>query len=270
MLYLIPTPIGNLKDWTYRAVETVASLDYALCEDTRTSAVLLNHYELKVKLLSYHQFNEKKLLPQIIEDLQQGKNIGLLSDAGSPLICDPGQFLVEEVIKKHLPFTSLPGPCAFITALTMSGKLFSAMQFLGFYPEKNKDKQAFIFSCMEYPGISCFYIAPHDVQKCLQDIKTLNDQQTIIITREISKKFEERLEGTPSQLIEHFDQKPPKGEFVFCIEGMREKKTTPISSDRLMNILTQEHNFKVSLAAKIVASVTGENRKTLYNKWNDL
>lgn len=213
MLYIIATPIGNLKDITYRAIEVLKSCDLVLCEDTRVSQKIFNHYDIHVSKISFNEHNEKRKLPSILDDLKMGKTIALLSDAGTPCISDPGKALVEACIEGKIPFTALPGPCSLIQGYVLSG--FPApFQFLGFLSKKPKKDflRAFV-----YPGTTIFFESPHRIEKTLKMLLELQPYREIVIARELTKKFEEVLKGTVKELFEQVQKKPLKGEIVLLI-----------------------------------------------------
>lgn len=220
MLYLIATPIGNLGDFSYRAVSIIETCDYLLCEDTRRSAILLNHYNLKKPLKSYHRFNEEKKKREIIEDLQNGKVIGLLSDAGTPCIADPGERLVAICKELNIPIVPIPGPNAAIVALIASGLITERFQFLGFLPKKKGELTKLFTDVLAYPGTTICYESPYRLKPTLAVLDTLDSQRKIVVARELTKKFEEFITGTASSLKEKWKDKPPKGEIVLLISGL--------------------------------------------------
>ena len=211
MLYIIPTPIGNLKDITLRAIETLSSCDYILCEDTRHSSILLNHYEIKKPLKSYHQFNESSKLNEILDDLRNGKNIALISDCGTPGICDPGSILIKACREIDLPITSLPGPCALITAFSLSGSQEGQFQFLGFFPRKNKEIYEYLLRITNFQGVSIFYESPLRILETLNIFQKVLPDAKIQVTRELTKNFEEKIKGTAEEIIHHLNAHVVKG-----------------------------------------------------------
>jgi 16S rRNA (cytidine1402-2'-O)-methyltransferase len=221
MLYIVATPIGNLEDITIRALNTLKSSDYILCEDTRKSSILLNHYKIKKRLISFHKFNEKKREKKILEDLESGKNISLISDSGTPIISDPGLLLVKTCIEKNIKITSIPGPCSIITAITLSGIKNTPFQFLGFFPKKGRDKE--ILKILSYRGLSIYFESAKRLLKILKIFQKKAPDLELTIARELTKKFEEIKKGKADQLIDHFTQKNPKGEIVFLIDNFLKK-----------------------------------------------
>ncbi|GAB4453501.1 MAG: 16S rRNA (cytidine(1402)-2'-O)-methyltransferase [Bacteroidia bacterium] len=217
MLYIVPTPIGNLKDITFRAIEILQSAHYILAEDTRTSKPLLQHYNISTPLKSYHAFNEHHILNQIIADLKSGLNIALISDAGTPAISDPGYLLVKHCIENNIKVECLPGATAFVPALVCSGKPIHHFLFMGFLPPK-KGRQSKLKEIAQFPYTIVLYESPHKLLKTLEDLKEVfGENKHISISREISKVYEEHLRGSIVELIQHFSQNPPKGELVIVI-----------------------------------------------------
>lgn len=217
MLYIVPTPIGNLKDITFRAIEILQSVNYILAEDTRTSKPLLQHYNISTSLKSYHAFNEHHILNQIIADLKSGLNIALISDAGTPAISDPGYLLVKHCIENNIKVECLPGATAFVPALVCSGKPIHHFLFIGFLPAK-KGRQSKLKEIAQFPYTIVLYESPHKLLKTLEDLKEIfGENKYISISREISKVYEEHLRGSIIELIQHFSQNPPKGELVIVI-----------------------------------------------------
>jgi 16S rRNA (cytidine1402-2'-O)-methyltransferase len=218
-LYLVPGPIGNLGDITYRAVETLQLVDVILCEDTRTSSVLLKHYGIQKTLWSYHLHNEHKVLDQLVAQLQSGKKIALLSDAGTPGISDPGFLLVRACKQQGIPVTCLPGATAFVPALVQSGIPCNNFIFEGFIPLK-KGRQTFFQGLVEEKRTVVIYESPHRLIKTLSELQTfIGDERLVAVCRELSKMFEETKVATLPELIPYFDAKGVKGEIVIVIAG---------------------------------------------------
>jgi 16S rRNA (cytidine1402-2'-O)-methyltransferase len=218
-LILIPTPIGNLEDITLRSLRLLKESDLILCEDTRTSSVLLNHFEIKKPLQSYHSFNEHKTLLSIIEKLKLGLKVVLISDAGTPAISDPGFLLVRECIKNEIQVECLPGATAFVPALVKSGLPSDSFVFEGFLPVK-KGRQTLFKKLAQETRTMVFYESPFRVVKTLEEsILYFGAERKASTSRELTKKFEETLNGTLETLLLHFKQKEPKGEFVIIIAG---------------------------------------------------
>lgn len=222
MLYIVPTPIGNLEDITLRAIRVLREVDLILCEDTRTSKVLLNHYEISTPLRSYHIHNEHEILSEIIDKLRAGLRIALISDAGTPAISDPGFLLVREAIKNDIEIITLPGPTAFVPALINSGLAMDRFCFEGFLPHK-KGRLTRLQKLVEEERTIILYESPHRLIKTLTQLaEHLGEERAASVSREITKMFEENIRGSLKELIQHFESKPIKGEIVICIEGRRE------------------------------------------------
>jgi 16S rRNA (cytidine1402-2'-O)-methyltransferase len=224
MLYLVPTPIGNLDDMTFRAINILNDVDVILSEDTRTSGKLLKHFNIDKPLWSFHAFNEHKALKNIIDHLEQGKNIALISDAGTPGISDPGFLLVRECKAVGIQVSCLPGATAFVPALVSSGMTTDKFYFEGFLPHK-KGRQTRWKYLSTLDVTIVIYESPHRLLKCLEEIKIyLGQQRKVCVAREISKMFEEFNTLPVDEAIAHYTNKPAKGEIVIIIEG-RNKDT---------------------------------------------
>ena len=218
-LYLVPTPIGNLADMTYRGVEVLESVDLILAEDTRTSGVLLKHYHISTPAQSFHAHNEHKKVQEVIEKLIGGLSIAQISDAGTPGISDPGFLLVREALKNDIEIESLPGPTAFIPALIKSGFPSDRFVFEGFLPHK-KGRQTRIEALKEESRTVILYESPHRLLKTLQQMmELLGNNREVSVSRELTKKFEETVTGAISEVITYFSNKSIKGEFVIVLAG---------------------------------------------------
>lgn len=219
-LFIVPTPIGNLKDITYRAVEVLKQVDYILAEDTRTSGILLKHYGIETPARSFHMHNEHKALTAVVEDLQAGKKIALISDAGTPGISDPGFLLVRTCTAKGIEVECLPGATAFVPALVCSGFPITEFLFLGFPPVK-KGRKTFFEKLKEEKRTVVLYESPHRIEKTVNEIKNvLGREVKISISRELSKKFEEHIRGSAGEVLEKIKQKPLKGEIVMVVHNV--------------------------------------------------
>lgn len=222
-LYIVPTPIGNLGDITYRAVEVLGNVDAILAEDTRQTKKLLDHYQIDKKLIPFHQHNEHKNLQIVIDKLKAGETFAVCSDAGMPGISDPGFLLIREAINEEIEVITLPGAVAAIVALVSSGLPCDTFVYEGFLPHK-KGKQTKILSLLEEKRTTIFYESPHRIVKTLTMIKELLGEDRIVaIGRELTKKFEQNLKGSVTEILEHFIQHEPKGEFVLLIAGFDAK-----------------------------------------------
>ncbi|HNU88199.1 MAG TPA: 16S rRNA (cytidine(1402)-2'-O)-methyltransferase [Ferruginibacter sp.] len=219
MLYIVPSPIGNLADITFRAIEILRSVDLILAEDTRTSSVLLNHYQVQKPVSPYHQHNEHKILTHLVEQLAAGKIMALITDAGTPGISDPAFLLVRACIKNDIRVECLPGATAFVPALVNSGLPMNSFCFEGFLPLK-KGRQTMLKKLAEEERTMIFYESPMRLVKTLNDlIQYFGAERQCCVSRELTKKFEENKRGTLQEVHDHFNTKPVKGEIVIVVEG---------------------------------------------------
>jgi 16S rRNA (cytidine1402-2'-O)-methyltransferase len=225
MLYLVPTPIGNLKDITLRALEVLQQADAVIAEDTRKSGLLLKHYQIDKKFISFHAHNEHKVLEHICERLSSGANLALITDAGTPGISDPGFLLVRACVQAGIEVCSLPGATAFVPALVNSGLPCERFCFEGFLPVK-KGRQTRLESLKEEKRTMVFYESPHRLLKTLMQFKDIfGDKRKASVSRELSKVFEENQRGSLSELIDYFGSKQIKGEIVIVLEGAESHKS---------------------------------------------
>ncbi len=223
MIYLIPTPIGNLEDMTLRGIRLLKEVDLILAEDTRTSQKLLNHYEIKTSMQSFHMHNEHKKVAQVIQEVLRGKTIALISDAGTPGISDPGYLLVHEALKEGVKVECLPGPTALIPALVQSGLPSDRFVFEGFLPPK-KGRQGRLKQMAEESRTTVFYESPHKIVKTLgQMLPYFGSERKLAVVRELSKKFESNYRGSVEEALHFFEEHTPKGEFVIVVEGTKSK-----------------------------------------------
>ncbi len=218
-LYLVPTPIGNLEDMTFRAVKVLKEVDLILAEDTRTSGKLLKYFEITTSMQSFHMHNEHKILKRIIDKLKSGEIIALISDAGTPAISDPGFLLTRACIENQIEVECLPGATAFVPALINSGLPNEKFIFEGFLPVK-KGRQTRLKILAEEKRTMIFYESPHKLLKTLHHFaEYFGKERRISVSRELTKLYEETLRGSIEEIIEHFENKPPKGEFVLVVAG---------------------------------------------------
>ncbi len=223
-LYLVPTPIGNLNDMTFRAIEVLKNVQTILAEDTRTSGKLLKHFEIETRMQSYHQFNEHKVLEGLVTRIQQGESMALITDAGTPGISDPGFLLVRACVEHGIGVETLPGATAFVPALVNSGLPCDKFYFEGFLPHK-KGRQTRLKLLAEMPVTIVLYESPHRLEKSLtQMMEFFGASRQVSVSREISKLFEETVRGTLEEVAAHFRQIPAKGEIVMVLEGKQGKK----------------------------------------------
>lgn len=224
ILYIVPTPVGNMEDMTLRAIRILKEVDLVLAEDTRTSGVLLKHFDIRNQLLSHHKFNEHATSAGIVSRLLRGQNVALISDAGTPGISDPGFFLVREAVKADVEVQTLPGATAFVPALVSSGLPCDRFAFEGFLPQK-KGRQTKLQSLATEERTMLFYESPYRLVKTLEQFaEVFGADRQVSVCREISKIHEESVRGTLAEVVAHFKAHEPKGEIVIVLAG-REKKT---------------------------------------------
>ena len=263
-LYLVPTPIGNLKDITFRAVEILKKSSYILCEDTRVSKNLLDKYDIKSKLIANHKFNEKKNLSKIIEILKSGEMISLISDAGTPSISDPGAILINECIKNHIKIIPIPGPSAVAAAVSISG-FIEKFFFYGFLPDKKQNLLNELKKLSNFDNPIVFFISPKKINKIIPDLKTNFSGRKIVFCREISKLYEEFIRKDVDDL-EPFTN-DPKGELTVVISEKKiDKKASQVLSESDKNIINKMINI---LSVKEITNFINQNRdvskKEIYN-----
>jgi 16S rRNA (cytidine1402-2'-O)-methyltransferase len=221
-LFLVPTPIGNLKDITYRAVEILVNVDLILAEDTRQAGKLLNHYNIKSQLQSHHMFNEHRSVEAVCEKILSGKSVALITDAGTPGISDPGFLIVRACLEKGIPVETLPGPTALIPALVNSGLPSERFCFEGFLPPK-KGRNKRLVALEQETRTMVFYESPFRLIRTLDEMAVhFGPERNACVSRELSKIFEENVRGTLSYLSDHYKKKPPKGEIVIVVAGKRD------------------------------------------------
>jgi 16S rRNA (cytidine1402-2'-O)-methyltransferase len=221
ILFIVPTPIGNLEDITLRAIRVLKEVDLIIAEDTRQSLKLLNHFEIKKTIQSYHMHNEHKVLQRYVDEILGGKNIALVSDAGTPAISDPGFLLVRECLKNNIKVDCLPGATAFVPALVKSGLPADSFCFEGFLPEK-KGRQTMLKKLCEEERTIILYESPHRLLKTLkQFIEYFGAERLISVSRELTKTFEETVNGSIQEVLTHFENNIVKGEFVIVIDGKK-------------------------------------------------
>lgn len=268
---LVSTPIGNLNDFSLRAKQTLQEIDILLCEDTRVTSKLLAAYGISVHMESVHEHNEGKRIQQIITWLQQGKNIALVSDAGTPLLSDPGYRLTRAIIEANLPMTAIPGPNAALTALTLSGLPPHPYMFVGFPPPKSQARQnSFaILKASELTGLKTTFIwheAPHRLVDMLTDLSVIfGEDRPAAVARELTKKFEELQRNSIKGLIEYFTQTPPRGEITVLLGPSLEEEK--INEDNLdQQLLSALKTMSVKDAASVVATAVHLPKKIVYQR----
>ena len=216
-LYLVATPIGNLEDITLRALRVLRECDVVAAEDTRRTGQLLKHFEISRPLLSYFQFNEARRSEEIIERLRRGEKVALVTDAGSPGISDPGERVVKAAIAAGLRVEPVPGPCALVAALTASGLATDEFHFIGFLPHKSGQRRHQLEALKSFEGTLVFYESPYRVEKLLGELSDVFPERSVVLARELTKKFEEFLRGRPAELLAAARQRSLKGEFVVLV-----------------------------------------------------
>lgn len=222
ILYVIATPIGNLEDITYRAIKTLKEVDLVVCEDTRHSRILFDRHEIKTHYISYHQHSRITKIDYIISQLKAGKNVAMITDAGTPGICDPGGILISEAVKNNIQVVPIPGPSALISLLSASGFATDSFLFLGYLPKK-KGRQTLFRNLIKAGNLDLYqsvvlYVSPYQLQRTLTDLQLTVGNKEIVVGRELTKKFEEIFRGQLHEAIEHFGKSDPRGEFVIVIK----------------------------------------------------
>ncbi|MDP3442926.1 MAG: 16S rRNA (cytidine(1402)-2'-O)-methyltransferase [Ignavibacteria bacterium] len=221
-IYVVSTPIGNLGDMTFRAVETLKSVDFILCEDTRVTKILLDHYEIKNELISFNAATESKKMEHAVEKILKGLNCALVSDAGTPTISDPGGRFINLALKNDIEVVSIPGASALISALSISGLPTDAFVFEGFLPQK-KGRQKKLSELAEEERTIVLYESVYRINNLLEELNKYMPERTVVVFRELTKKFEERWKGLPNELLENLHEKIIKGEFVVIIAPLNWK-----------------------------------------------
>lgn len=270
-LYLCATPIGNLSDMTTRAVETLKEVDMIAAEDTRNSIRLLNYFEIKTPMTSYHEYNKVEKAERIVSWLLEGKNIALITDAGTPAISDPGEVLVDKCLKAGIPVTSLPGCCACITALTLSGLSTRRFCFEGFLPADKKEKNFVLEELKRETRTIILYEAPHHLKRTLGEIYEALGERRVTLCRELTKRFETVFPTTLEGAISYYEENEPKGEYVLVIEGL-DKNRIRQDARREWEKLTIEEHMKIyedqgierKEAMKKVAADRGIGKRDVY------
>jgi 16S rRNA (cytidine1402-2'-O)-methyltransferase len=219
-LYLVATPIGNLEDITYRAVNVLSSVDLVAAEDTRKTKILLDHYKISKPMMSYYSYNEKARAPQLIEKLLSGQSIALVSDAGTPGISDPAFHIVQQALENGIPIIPIPGPTAFISALIASGLPTDRFVFEGFLPQK-KGRKTKWESLKPETRTLIFYESPHRIIKTLTDIQAYFGDRNVVVARELTKKFEEIVRGPVRSVLAELSRNQTRGEYVIIVEGAK-------------------------------------------------
>lgn len=273
-LYLVPTPIGNLEDMTFRAVKTLQQVDMIAAEDTRVTMKLCRHFQISTRLVSYHEHNKEAQGKRLIEQLENGKNIALVSDAGTPAISDPGSELVSACIEKNIQVIPLPGANAAITALIASGLYERHFYFYGFLPrlKKERKKELERLSAMQAPII--FYEAPHRLMKTLEEMRQVFGKRKAVLARELTKRYEEFIRGTLRELCDWTKEQNIRGEFCIIVEGNRQEQKSEMNGwDQYSIIDHVEHYVEnekmlVKEAIKQVAQDRGIPKREVYQLYH--
>ena len=273
MLYLVATPIGNLEDITLRAIRTLKEVDFIAAEDTRQTIKLLNHFEIKKSLVSYYEHNKKEKGNYLINQLLEGKNIALVSDAGTPGISDPGEDLVRLCIENDIQVTMIPGPVAAVTGLVASGLPAGRFAFEGFLPMNKRARKERLASLKNEARTMVFYEAPHKLTHTLKDLLDIFGNRKIVLARELTKRFEEFIRIDLISAIDKYDLESPKGEFVLIVEGVNEGEVIENRKKDWNSINLQEHmelyvnqGFDKKDAMKKVAEDRGISKREVYNQ----
>ena len=273
ILYLCATPIGNLEDITLRVIKTLKEVDLIAAEDTRHSIKLLNHYDIKTPMTSYHEHNKEDKGLYLIKEMKAGKNIALITDAGTPAISDPGEELVRQAYEAGIKVTSLPGACALITALTISGLSTGRFCFEGFLPSKKRDRSKLLEILREETRTIILYEAPHRLKKTLKELHDSLGNRNIALVKELTKLHEEAFNTSLLQAIDFYHEKTPRGEFVLLIEGKSIEEIEEEKESQWKRISVQDHmeiylskglNKKDSM--KAVAKDRGKGKREVYRK----
>lgn len=265
-VFIVSTPIGNLEDISFRAIKVLKDVDIILCEDTRHSIKLLNHYEIKNKLVSYHKFNEKERIDYILSLIYDGKSIALISDAGTPLISDPGAVLVSQLIKNDINFSVIPGANALLPALILSGFNAENFMFIGFLPKKQSKKKEKLDTLKEIRASLIFYSSPYELLDFLNaSLESLGDRN-IAISKEITKIHETTYRGKISEVLSSFNDTQIKGEFVIVIQGCQtEKKVLSMDEAKNLFIIRKENGESPKELIKEIAKENDLNKRDFYN-----
>ncbi|CAJ1186682.1 uroporphyrin-III C tetrapyrrole methyltransferase [Companilactobacillus paralimentarius DSM 13238 = JCM 10415] len=272
-LFLVPTPIGNLEDMTFRAVNTLKEADLVAAEDTRNTKNLLNHFEIPTELISFHEHNTAQRIPELIEKMNSGLKIAQVSDAGAPSISDPGKELVKAAIKEEIPVVPLPGATASITALIASGIEPQPFYFFGFLPRKGKERTEALVDLANRNETTIVYESPYRVKKTIQDlIAKFGPERQITLARELTKIHEAFLRGSLQDVAQYYEENDPKGEYVLIIAGKPADQMETSSDADLVAAVDNliDHGKKPNKAIKEVAAGNGLKKQTVYNLYHGI
>lgn len=271
-LYLVATPIGNMEDMTFRAVNTLKEADLILAEDTRVTGLLLSHFEIASRQMSFHEHNAAEKIPEIMERLKQGEKIAQVSDAGLPSISDPGHDLVKAAIAADIPVVTVPGASAGISALIASGLAPQPHIFYGFLPRKSGQQKDFFQQKKAYPETQIFYESPHRVKATLANLLEVYGDRQVVITRELTKIYEEYLRGPVSEVLDYLAENDLKGECIILVAGA-EEVAPELAEHQTASQLVAElvaQGMKANAAIKQVAKTYGLNRQDVYKEYHEL
>ena len=269
-LYLVATPIGNLDDMTFRAIQTLKEVDWIAAEDTRNTGLLLKHFDISTKQISFHEHNAKEKIPDLIDFLKSGQSIAQVSDAGLPSISDPGHDLVKAVIEEEIAVVTVPGASAGISALIASGLAPQPHIFYGFLPRKSGQQKQFFETKKDYPETQIFYESPHRVADTLENILEVYGNRSVVLVRELTKIYEEYQRGKISELLESIAETPLKGECLLIVEGASQDVEEKNEEDLFIEIQAHiQKGMKKNQAIKEVAKLYQRNKSQLYAAYHD-
>lgn len=268
-LYLVPTPIGNLNEMNPRAIDILKQVDVIACEDTRTSGQLLKYFDIHNRLIAYHNFNEESSANGIMDLLEEGKDIALISDAGYPLINDPGQKIVSIATEAGFNVVPVSGPSAFLNALVASGLVAQPFIFIGFLPQSHSDRVKKLKEYQNYPMTMIFYEAPHRIEKCLKDCLEVFGDRKMTLARELTKMHEEFLRGSITEILEVIDEL--RGEMVIVMDGNHDEPSKAIDMSDVVRMVNEsiEAGMSTRDAIKDIASKTGIKKNKIYDAVNN-
>lgn len=273
-LYLVATPIGNLEDITLRAIRVLKEADLVAAEDTRTSGVLLSHFEIHTPVTSYHEFNKLEKADYLVEQMLSGKTVACITDAGTPGISDPGEELVRKCVEEGIPVYSVPGPAACITAVTSSGLSCRRFSFEAFLPKDKRERQRVLDEIKDDTRTIIIYEAPHHLKKTLTELAgVLGGDRRLVLCRELTKRFEEKQQMTFSEAIDFYNENEPRGEYVLVIEGKSKEEQQAERQQAFSEMTLEEHmalytakGMSEKDAMKAVAKDLGTNKREIYRR----
>ncbi|HEP1438127.1 TPA: 16S rRNA (cytidine(1402)-2'-O)-methyltransferase [Streptococcus pyogenes] len=272
-LYLVPTPIGNLQDMTFRAVATLKEVDFICAEDTRNTGLLLKHFDIATKQISFHEYNAYEKIPDLIDLLISGRSLAQVSDAGMPSISDPGHDLVKAAIDSDIAVVALPGASAGITALIASGLAPQPHVFYGFLPRKAGQQKAFFEDKHHYPETQMFYESPYRIKDTLTNMLACYGDRQVVLVRELTKLFEEYQRGSILEILSYLEETPLKGECLLIVAGAQVDSEVELTADVDLVSLVQKEiqaGAKPNQAIKTIAKAYQVNRQELYQQFHDL